>query len=266
MMTRPVTHCLQAAKCPDHRTLGGRQCVLCKSCCSVQPEHRGAEGLGNTRANSNSDCKALKGICHDLWFWNGESALLSVLLLWRRRSTPAWRSRPKQPRIETGPDAEVTHDGLIGSKGASSTRRGSKPDLDLTPYKKLMVVSQALLSGRSNRSAIFKRASSRSSRSRKKTSKAVRYLQTAFEIELAKLERYEIVEAPGPDVLLVVGTVIDVVSDVPPDWICEIRPRRLYLTSVGDATRVIELRDSEAARFLPARRIGAPPNRPSHSR
>jgi hypothetical protein len=76
-------------------------------------------------------------------------------------------------------------------------------------------------------------------------------LKTAFETELGKLERYELVSAPGPDVLLLVGTIIDVVSNIPPD-IESARFGRggVYLTSIGEATLVMELRDSESGEIL----------------
>ena len=76
-------------------------------------------------------------------------------------------------------------------------------------------------------------------------------LQEEFNEELAKLERYQIVAAPGPDVLLLVGAVIDVVSNVPPD-VDSARFGRggVYLTSVGEATLVMELRDSESGEIL----------------
>src|SRR5512134_75116 len=51
---------------------------------------------------------------------------------------------PKQPRIETGPDAEVTFDGLVRVQRSVVDAAWVKPTLDLTPYKKLMVVSQGV--------------------------------------------------------------------------------------------------------------------------
>ena len=59
------------------------------------------------------------------------------------------------------------------------------------------------------------------------------------------------VTTPEPDVLLLVGAVIDVVSNIPPD-VESARFGRggVYLTSVGDATLVIELRDSESGEIL----------------
>src|SRR5688572_32951212 len=51
---------------------------------------------------------------------------------------------PKQPRIETGPDAEVTHDGLVRVQKSVVDAAWVKPTFDLTPYTKLMVVSQGI--------------------------------------------------------------------------------------------------------------------------
>ena len=64
----------------------------------------------------------------------------------------------------------------------------------------------------------------------------------AFREELGKSKRYQIVTTPGPDTLVLVGTLIDIVSKAPPDN----APGRyeVYLSSVGEATLVLELRDS----------------------
>jgi hypothetical protein len=64
----------------------------------------------------------------------------------------------------------------------------------------------------------------------------------AFREEMARSERFEIVDEPGPDVLLIRGALLDVVSYVPPD---DVAGRvEVYLSSVGEATLVIEIRDS----------------------
>ena len=59
---------------------------------------------------------------------------------------------------------------------------------------------------------------------------------------MARSERFTIVDEAGPDVLLIRGALLDVVSYVPPD---NISGRvHVFLSSVGEATLVIELRDS----------------------
>jgi hypothetical protein len=162
------------------------------------------------------------------------------------------RAAPKQPRVETGPDAEVTFDGLVRVEKSVADAAWVKPTLDLTPYRKLMVVSQGVSFRKLEPVSDFQaRKESQFPVKEENKERLSRELKTAFETELAKLERYEIVNTPGPDVLLLVGAVIDVVSNIPPD-IDSARFGRggVYLTSVGDATLVIELRDSESGEIL----------------
>src|SRR5262245_39591750 len=159
---------------------------------------------------------------------------------------------PKQPRIETGPDAEVTFDGLVRVQKSVADAAWVKPTLDLTPYKKLMVVSQGVAFRKLEPVSEFQ--ARRESQFPVKEENKARFsqeLKTAFETELGKLERYELVKTPGPDVLLLTGAVIDVVSNIPPD-IDSARYGRggVFLTSIGDATLVIELRDSESGEIL----------------
>jgi len=159
---------------------------------------------------------------------------------------------PKQPRIETGPDAEVTFDGLVRVQKSVADAAWVKPTLDLTPYKKLMVVSQGVAFRKLEPVSEFQARNETEFPVKEENKERLsRELKTAFETELKKLERYEIVSSPGPDVLLLVGAVIDVVSNIPPD-IESARYGRggVYLTSVGDATLVIELRDSQSGEIL----------------
>jgi hypothetical protein len=159
---------------------------------------------------------------------------------------------PKQPRIETGPDAEVTHDGLVRVQKSVVDAAWVKPTLDLTPYKKLMVVSQGVAFRKLEPVSDFQaRSESQFPVKEENKERLSRELREAFERELGELERYEIVSSPGPDVLLLTGAVIDVVSNIPPD-IDSARFGRggVYLTSVGGATLVIELRDSESGEIL----------------
>jgi hypothetical protein len=67
-------------------------------------------------------------------------------------------------------------------------------------------------------------------------------MREAFEKQLARSERFELTEEVGPDVLTIWGGLLDVVSFVPPQ-----RAGRddIFLRRVGEATLVIELRDSE---------------------
>jgi hypothetical protein len=159
---------------------------------------------------------------------------------------------PKQPRIQTGPNAEVTHDGLVRVEKSVVDAAWVKPDLDLTPYKKLMVVSQGVSFRKLKPVSDFQaRSESQFPVKEENKQQLSDILKEAFSEELAKNERYQVVTTPGPDVLLIVGAVIDVVSNIPPDVdSAKFGRGGVYLTSVGEATLVIELRDSESGEIL----------------
>ena len=88
---------------------------------------------------------------------------------------------PKQPRIETGPDAEVTHDGLMRVQKSVADAAWVKPTFDLTPYKKLMVVSQGVAFRKLEPVSDFKRATNPVPRQGRKQGTAVARAQDAFE-------------------------------------------------------------------------------------
>jgi len=78
-----------------------------------------------------------------------------------------------------------------------------KPTFDLTPYKKLMIVSQGIAFRRLEPVSDFQaRDETEFPVKEENKERLSRELKTAFETELATLERYEVVSAPGPDVLL----------------------------------------------------------------
>ncbi len=150
------------------------------------------------------------------------------------------------PKVQTGPNAEVTHDGLTRVDRSVADAAWVKADLDLHPYKKLILVGGEIKyravdsngryyrPGASNNPTDF----AISDENRKMLQEIV---GEQFREELAKSKRYELTTTPGYDTLILVGTLIDVVSKVPPE-----APGRydVYLASVGEATLVLELRDS----------------------
>jgi len=66
-------------------------------------------------------------------------------------------------------------------------------------------------------------------------------VREAFLKELGKSTRFTLVDEPGPDVLMIRGALLDVVSFVPPDTAGR---SEVFLSSVGEATLVLEVRDS----------------------
>ncbi len=151
-----------------------------------------------------------------------------------------------KPRVETGPNAEVTHDGLYRVDRSTMDRAWVKPDLDLRPYTKIMLQTADMTFRQVDDDGKFYRpglddqtefAISDEAREKLKDT-----FTDAFREQLAKSERYELVDKRGPHTLVLTATLLDVVSRVPPDD----APGRyeVYLSSVGEATLVVELRDA----------------------
>ena len=69
-------------------------------------------------------------------------------------------------------------------------------------------------------------------------------LNKAFQSELAKSKFFQLTTEPGPDVLLIRGDLLDVVSHVPAD--ASGKNDLLQVAEVGEATLVMELYDSES--------------------
>ena len=69
----------------------------------------------------------------------------------------------------------------------------------------------------------------------------IEIVSEAFRKEMQKSKHFTGADAPGPDVLIIVGGLHDIVSRVPPDMIGR---GDIYLSSVGEATLVLELKDS----------------------
>ncbi|MEN8163210.1 MAG: hypothetical protein ABFS37_03695 [Acidobacteriota bacterium] len=78
--------------------------------------------------------------------------------------------------------------------------------------------------------------------------------------ELARSKVFEVVNEVGPDTLIVRASVLDIISNVPPN-VASTRTR-VHLASVGEATIVFELIDAETgviqARIAERRRIQPP--------
>jgi hypothetical protein len=162
---------------------------------------------------------------------------------------------PKQPRIQTGANAEVTADGLVRVQKSVADAAWVKPDFDLTPYTKLMIASGGVSFKKVKPVSSFqaRQGASEFPISEEGQQMFKDIMREEFTKELSKLKRYQIVDKPGPDVLLLVGGVIDVVSSVPTDTeSANFAGARggVYLTSVGEATLIIELRDSQSNEVL----------------
>ena len=149
------------------------------------------------------------------------------------------------PTVDTSAEAEMTFDGLFPVKDSRADQAWARPDVDLTQYSKVMLQSIGIEyrpGGESGRTLSSRSSGGPYEVTEEQKDRFEALMRETFLDELGKSEHFTIVTKPGPDVLLVRGGLLDVVSYVPPDPV-GVRSD-VYLSRVGEATIVIELRDS----------------------
>ncbi len=155
------------------------------------------------------------------------------------------------PTIQTGPDAELSFDGLHKVDNSQADVAWARPDFDISGYTKIWLVGAGI-----EYRQVKDRGRSTMARSQggpyfiddKSRAQFEKLVGEVFNEEFQKIEKYELVDGPGPDVLMIRGGLLDVTSYVPPDPIGG--RSYIYLSSVGEATLVLELRDSETGTIL----------------
>lgn len=148
------------------------------------------------------------------------------------------------PTIDTSAEAEATFDGLYPVKGGRMDAAWARPDFSVEPYSKIMLQGVGIEyrpGGETRRSSISSTRADHYAISEKGKALFQAEMREAFFEELAAGEHFEIVDEPGPDVLLIRGGLLDVISFVPPEPIGNVD---VYLSQVGEATLVLEMRDS----------------------
>ena len=153
------------------------------------------------------------------------------------------------PTIQTGPDAELSFDGLHKVDNSQADVAWARPDFDISGYTKILPLQGSV----EYRQVKDRHRSSFSQGGPyfiddKSRARFEAVVSEVFREELQMMERFKIVDEPGPDVLTVQGALLDVVSYVPPDPIGG--RSYVFLRSIGEATLVLELRDSETGTIL----------------
>jgi len=155
------------------------------------------------------------------------------------------------PHIETGADAEMSFDGLYRVKRSRVDAAWVRNDLDLSGYDKLMVkglgIAYRAVDWTGSARAAARRGETDFPITEENRAKLSKLFREEMLEEVAKNSRYSLSTTPGEDVLLLIGGLIDVVSHVPPE---EIGRSSTFLRSVGEATMVLELRDSLTGAIL----------------
>jgi hypothetical protein len=148
------------------------------------------------------------------------------------------------PTIDTSPEAEVTFDGLHEVKGGRADQAWARPDFDISQYSKIMLQGAGIEyrpGGNSGRSLGARSRGGPYEVTENQKARLRALVGEVFLEELGKSEQFTIVGESGPDVLLIRGAILDVVSWVPPE---PIGRGDIYISEVGEATLVLELRDS----------------------
>ncbi|MGI9272293.1 MAG: DUF3313 family protein [Woeseiaceae bacterium] len=154
------------------------------------------------------------------------------------------------PTLDTSPEAEMTFDGLYPVKGGRMDEAWARADFDIESYSKVLMQDVGIEYRPGGESRRRSALSTRSSHYEVTTAQKERFeslLREVFLDELAKGDHFELVAEPGPDVLLIRAGLLDVVSFVPPD---PLGNADVYLSRVGEATLVLEMRDSVSDAIL----------------
>jgi hypothetical protein len=156
----------------------------------------------------------------------------------------------KPATIQTGPDAEVTFDGLNRVDNSAFTDAWADPDIDFSRYDKF-------IAGGAQFEFRAVKKTSRTTRTGNRTdefwiddaskAKLEEVVSAVFQEELAKSERFTETDTPGSDVIILRGALHDIVSRVPPEYIGR---SDIYLSSVGEATIVLEVVDSMSGEVI----------------
>ena len=148
------------------------------------------------------------------------------------------------PTIDTSPEAKVTFDGLHEVKGGRADEAWARPGIDISQYSKIMLQGAGIEyrpGGESGRSWSARSRGGPYEVTEQQKERFRTLVAEEFLKELSKSKHFTLVDEAGPDVLLIRGALLDVVSWVPPE---PIGRGDIYISQVGEATLVLELRDS----------------------
>ena len=162
------------------------------------------------------------------------------------------------PTFQTGEDAELSFDGLTRVDNTIMDVVWARTDIDIRSFRKVMfenigvefrAIEGGPYSGRGGTASMSSmRRNQTEFRLDDETKELIiKEISGAFASVVTTSDVYEVVDVPGDDVLLIRVALLDVVSRVPPE---SIGRSEVYLDSIGDATLVLELRDSASNAIL----------------
>ena len=148
------------------------------------------------------------------------------------------------PTLDTSAEAEQTFDGLYPVKGSKADQVWARPGFDLSQYSKIRLQGVGIEyrpGGESGRTYSARTSAEHYEVTERQRAAFEEVMREAFRDELGRSKHFTLVDENGPDVLLIMGGLLDVVSFVPPE---PAGRGNIYLSRVGEATLVLEIRDS----------------------
>ena len=103
---------------------------------------------------------------------------------------------PRAPRIQTGPDAEISFDGLHRVDRSVMDMAWAKPTLDLTQYSKLLLVSGGFAYREVDEPSRYNRSATEFPISEENRSRFAETVREIWTEEFEDLENWEIVTSP----------------------------------------------------------------------
>lgn len=147
-----------------------------------------------------------------------------------------------------GNEQQTTFDGLVPVEKTRMDEAWVRPGFDPEAYSKIMFRGAGIEFRpvkRATRLRVGNQTQFPVSASDQERLEAI--VTEEFRQQLTQVEGYEITDSAGPNTLVLVVGVKDVVSHIPPSLVGS---HEVYLSEVGSATLVLEFRDSESGAVL----------------
>jgi hypothetical protein len=152
----------------------------------------------------------------------------------------------KPPTFQEGPDAEISFDGLVRVDNTAFKKVWADPDTDLSNYTKI-IPKKAEIEFRAVKGSARLSSKSEYPIDEKDRIKIIDTIAQILSEEISDNKRFTITDKPSPDTLILAVSLIDIVSNVPP----ELAGRSdVFLSRVGEITLVLELKDSQSGETL----------------
>lgn len=179
--------------------------------------------------------------------WRRVSIILATGSLLSAGCATTTESEAPLPTMQTGPNAEITFDGLHRLDDTIAQFVWARPGLDLREFDQALI-SPVAISYKNEPQRRTRRGGSNFALTPRQKAGVKQLFQDVVVEELTRDNGFTIADEPGPTVLQINAELLDVVVSAPPEPFAG--RSRIYVRSFGGATLVGELRDSETNEIL----------------